>query len=478
MPVPPTSPAQVEATVQAARAAGEPWAATPPADRAAALDAVAAALDTALDELVALARSETALGEARLRGEVGRTSGQLRMFAERLRDGGYVDAIITPGNPAAGRPDVRRMLVPIGPVAVFAASNFPFAFSVAGGDTASALAAGCAVVVKAHEGHPETSARTAEIVRAAFAGAGAPDDTLGIVYGVDSGRTLVVHPVIRAVGFTGSTAGGRALFDLAVGRPDPIAFFGELGSVNPVVVLPGAAQDRTAEIARGYVDSLTLGVGQFCTNPGLLFVPAGDDLPAAIAAELVSAEGGPMLTDRIRDGFRDGTTTPPWTDAALLAQGRAEGDGARPEVRTVALEAFVGDAEALGAERFGPAGLVITYDGVDELVVALASLAGNLTASIHATDDEAVDAARVGRALRPTVGRLIMNGWPTGVAVCWAMQHGGPWPASTNPGSTSVGATAIERWLVPIAYQDWPDALLPPQLQRANPLGIARTVQP
>lgn len=478
-PVAATTPQAVDAAVGAAAAAADAWGGT---DRSAALDAVAHALDGAVDELVALADAESALGETRLRGEVARTSGQLRMFAQLLREGDYVDAIISPADPASGRPDVRRMLEPVGPVAVFAASNFPFAFSVAGGDTASALAAGCPVVVKAHESHPRTSARTAEVVAAALRSAGAPDGAFGIVFGVDAGRQLVLHPRVRAVGFTGSARGGRALFDLAGGRPDPIPFYGELGSVNPVVVLPRAARTRTAEIAQGYTGSLTLGAGQFCTNPGLLFVPEDAAFLDAVRAAVAATSGGPMLTRRMHDGYLAATSDPDWAARPLLGQGSGPAElgpwAAVPEVRVVALRDFADDVGRLAEERFGPAGLVVTYDRLDGLLPVLAALPGSLTASVHADDGE-LDAAReVADALRPIVGRLIANGWPTGVAVCWAMHHGGPWPASTNAAHTSVGATAIRRWLVPVAYQDWPDVLLPAALQADNPLGIDRTVQP
>lgn len=477
--LPESADADVDAAVAAAGAAAPAWAALSPTARAAALVAVADALDAHADELVALADAETALGEPRLRGEVARTSGQLRMFAAATRDGGYVDAILSPADPATGRPDVRRMLQPIGPVAVFAASNFPFAFSVVGGDTASALAAGCPVVVKAHEGHPRTSRRTAELVTAALAAAGAPDGTFGIVYGVPAGVRLIQHPGVRAAGFTGSTAGGRALLDLATGRPDPIPFFGELGSVNPVVVLPGAAAEDSTALAAGYAGSLTLGVGQFCTNPGLLFVPDGAPLLGEIATAVAASRGGAMLTERIHAGYLAATGAGEWTAQDLVARGTADGAWAAvPEVRTVPLAAFVADLDRLSVERFGPVGLVVSYSDVAELAAVLRRLPGSLTASVHASAAEADDARAVAAALAPRVGRLIMNGWPTGVAVVWAMQHGGPWPASTDAAHTSVGVTALRRWLVPIAYQGWADALLPPALQEANPLGIARTVEP
>lgn len=468
----------VNDAVTAAANAFRPWSALSPADRAGALDVVADSLDAAADELVVIAEQETALGQQRLRGEVARTSGQFRLFARVLRDGSHLGAILTPAEPAAGRPDVRRMVQPIGPVAVFAASNFPFAFSVAGGDTASALAAGCPVVVKAHEGHPGTSAAVARTVSAALHKAGAPDGTLGLVQGFEAGSALVKHHKIRAVGFTGSQRGGRALFDLATSREDPIPFYGELGSVNPVVVLPGAARERAETIAADYAASLTQGTGQFCTNPGILFVPEDDALLTDIAEAVDHATGGPMLTERIRDSYLDRTGQLD-TEHTVLATGRAASEAwaVPPKVWQLSSQAFAADLDNLREECFGPAGLVITYPDVDTLCAVLDRLGGSLTGSVHTAEGDREAVAQVAGSLRNTVGRLIHNGWPTGVAVCWAMHHGGPWPATTAPLHTSVGATAIDRWLAPVAYQDWPDELLPPELRDDNPLGIPRIVE-
>ena len=482
-PIAETDAAQVDVVARRAQAAAASWADYPDAARADVLLAVAAALDDSVDALVEVADHETALGEVRLRGEVARTTGQLRMFADLARDGNYRDPIISPAAPALARPDVRRQLVPIGPVAVFSASNFPFAFSVAGNDTASALAIGCPVVVKAHEGHPATSRLVAAIVASALTTAGAPEGVFGIVYGPESGRVLVQHPAIKAVGFTGSTAGGRALFDLAAARPDPIPFFGELGSTNPVVVLPGAAAARPDSIAAGYAGSLTQGVGQFCTNPGLMFVPDDRVLIDAIATAVAGTTGGPMLTSRVHEGFVAAVSDPAWAELTLVAAA----DGATgpwigsPQVRRVTLADFAADLDRLDVERFGPAGLVVVYSDVAALPAVLAKLAGSLTATIHADTDDPAELAQTGElaaVLGRIAGRLIMNGWPTGVAVCWAMHHGGPWPATTSAAHTSVGGTALRRWLVPIAYQDWPDELLPAALQAANPLGLRQLIQP
>ncbi|MBO0775384.1 MAG: aldehyde dehydrogenase (NADP(+)), partial [Actinobacteria bacterium] len=438
--------------------------------RAAALSAAAAALDGAASELADLAGTETALGQARLTGEVARATGQLRLFAEVLADGGYADAVVDP--PGDGRPDLRRVNQPIGPVAVFAASNFPFAFSVAGNDTASALAAGCPVVVKAHEGHPRTSVRTGEVAAAALAQAGAPPGVFAVVHGVEAGVRLLQHPAIKAAGFTGSVRGGLALAAICAQRPVPIPFFGELGSVNPVVILPGAAAARPDEIGAGYAASLTLGHGQFCTNPGLLFVPGGDDrLLTAITGAVRASEGGPMLTAKIHDGYAAAVADlRAQAGVTPLAEGQP-GEGpwaATPQVFTVSLADFAAGLPGIAEERFGPAGLVITYDSTGDLLPVLARLGGNLAGVVHADQQSPDDLARAREAaavLARTTGRVVFNGWPTGVAVTWAQHHGGPWPASTAPATTSVGAAAIRRWLVPVAYQDFPAELLPPALR-------------
>jgi NADP-dependent aldehyde dehydrogenase len=363
-------------------------------------------------------------------------------------------------------------------VAVFAASNFPFAFSVAGGDTASALAAGCAVVVKAHEAHPATSALTAAIVTDALQSAGAPPGLFAVVYGRAVGTALVQHCAIKAVGFTGSQRGGRALFDLATRRPDPIPFYGELGSSNPVVILPGAAADDPDGLAKAYLGSLTMGTGQFCTNPGLLLVPEDGDLLAAIAEAAGAAPAGPMLTSGMRDAYDSAAQRLSTTGTvSVLAAGRSgntDGWDVIPRVFQTDTAAFVPQTE-LRDEVFGPAGLVVTYGSHQELKTAVNALGGSLAAAVHAAPRELRLAGELLGLLRQRAGRVILNGWPTGVAVVWAMHHGGPWPATTAPRDTSVGARAIDRWLVPVAYQGWPDELLPPELRDDNPLRISRT---
>jgi NADP-dependent aldehyde dehydrogenase len=481
-PVPHTDAAEVDRVARAAARAAPALADLSPADRAGLLRSVAAALGSERADLVALADAETGLGEVRLAGELTRTRVQLEMFADVVTEGSLYEVVIDRADPDATppRPDLRRMLVPIGPVAVFSASNFPFAFSVAGGDTASALAAGCPVVVKAHPGHPGLSARCGRIVTAALASAGAPAGAFGLVHGVDAGRALVTHPVVAAVGFTGSLAGGRALFDLACARPDPIPFYGELGSLNPCVVTPGAVAARGGEIARGFVGSFTLGAGQFCTKPGLLFLPAGHGLDDTLAAEVADATLGPLLGERIRDGF------------LRTAQALADTPGVRPLVAASTVDdpgyavapvllatsaaELVRRGGALVEECFGPAALVVEYAGTDELLAALAAVPASLAAAVHAADDEAELVRPLVRHLADRAGRVILDGWPTGVAVAWAQHHGGPWPATTAPLHTSVGATSVRRFQRPVAYQNVPDRLLPPALRDANPLVLPRRV--
>ena len=468
-PVPATDPREVGRKVAAARLAGPAWEGLGAIGRAVALEAAADALDAHTEELAVLADRETALGRPRMIGEVARTTGQLRLFAGLLRDGGYLGLVReTAAAPISA--ELVRTKRPVGPVAVFAASNFPFAFSVAGGDTASALAAGCPVIVKAHQGHPRTSVRTAELVGAALTEAGAPAGTFDLVHGFEAGGELLRHPGLAAAGFTGSTRGGLALSAVCADRPVPIPFYGELGSVNPVFVLPGAARARPGELAAGYTSSLTLGVGQFCTNPGLLFVPDDPDLLAAIAAAAEQTAGGPMLSERIHAGFTAAAAElGARPKVSLLAQGKS-GDGpwsATPQVFTISAQDFLRDAEFLSEERFGPAGLVVTYPlegGPDPYnVLELGATGhGHLTGTIHLDPADPADLARARELvteLRTLVGRIIYNGWPTGVAVNHAQHHGGPYPATTAPEHTSVGSAAIYRWLVPVVHQGCPPEL-------------------
>lgn len=484
-PVPHTGPAELDRICRAATDAAAALAGMPPAGRAELLSAVAQALGESAGELVPLADAETGLGPARLAGELTRTQVQLEMFAAALAEGSFLAAVIDLPDPQARpapRPDLRRMLTPVGPVAVYAAGNFPFAFSIAGGDTASALAAGCPVVVKAHPGHPGLSMRCGQIVSGALAGAGAPAGAFAVVHGLDTGRALVQHPAIAAAGFTGSLAGGRALFDLAAGRPDPIPFHGELGALNPVVVTAGALASRAEQLVAGFAGSCTMGSGQFCTKPGVLFLPAGHGLTGRLAEAVQQAPVGPLLSERIRDGFGQ-------TAAALAAvpgvrqilgppEGRSgPGWAAGPVLLAVDAPVLVDCAGELLQECFGPAALLVEYAGTGELLAALDVLPGSLTATIHADHGGEADlVTAVMNRLTPRAGRVIFDGWPTGVAVTWAMHHGGPWPATTSPGHSSVGVTAIRRFQRPVVYQDAPQPLLPPALRDANPWRIPRRV--
>ncbi|MGC9669044.1 aldehyde dehydrogenase (NADP(+)) [Planosporangium sp. 12N6] len=483
-PVPHTPDAEVDRLARAAAAAAPELAALPVSRRIELLRAVAAALEAARDELVPLADAETGLGAARLGGELTRTRVQLDMFADVVAEGSFHEATIDLPDPdalPAPRPDLRRMLIPLGPVAVFSASNFPFAFSVAGGDTASALAAGCPVVVKAHSGHPGLSVRTGEIVADALRAAGAPAGTFAVIHGTGAGKTLVRHPAIQAAGFTGSLGGGRALYDLANSRPDPIPFYGELGSLNPAVITPGAIASRGTEVLEGFVGSFTMGAGQFCTKPGLLFLPKGHGLDDALAAAVAAARVGPLLNARIHAGYGEVAAALAAVEGVrpVVAPAAVDDAGYRvsPVLLAVSATDLVARADALLEECFGPAALVIEYGSAEELTAALDALPGALTATVHADPATEADLVRTlvdrfaGRA-----GRVIFDGWPTGVAVTWAMQHGGPWPATTNALHTSVGATGIRRWLRPVSYQSVPDEFLPDVLRDANPLGIPRRV--
>ena len=424
---------------------------------------MADALDEHSETLVALARRETHLAVARLQGEVVRTSNQLRLFGDVIEEGSYLEATLDTADPAATppRPEIRRMLRPVGVVAVFSASNFPFAFSVAGGDTASALAAGCPVVVKAHSGHRELSRLTADLMTDALNRSGAPEGIFGLVEGRDAGLALAAAAPVRAVAFTGSLSGGRALLEVTSRRSDPIPFYGELGSVNPVVITAAAVEARGAELVAGLVGSFTLGGGQFCTKPGVVFVPpefaAREDLRVQVAA----VPGVELLTDRITEAF--GPTAERLLaagDVEVVAQG-TDAPGARPIVLRTDIGNFARHSEALLEECFGPLTLLIEYENLAQVESALSAVQGSLTATMHAEAGE--DTGRLIDLLSERAGRVVFDGWPTGVAVTWSQHHGGPWPATTTQ-HTSVGATAIRRFLRPIAYQSAPSAVLPTDL--------------
>jgi NADP-dependent aldehyde dehydrogenase len=474
-----TPPEELDRLIAAAAEAARVLVGSRHADRADWLEQMATRLDAAADDLVPLAAQETRLGVDRLQGELKRTTFQLRLFAEILRDGSFLQATIDHADPAwpmGPRPDLRRMLRPIGPVAVYAASNFPFAFSVAGGDTASALAAGCPVLLKANPTHPELSAATGAHVSDALAQAGAPEGIFAVVMGFETGIALVKDARLRAASFTGSLRGGRALFDLAVSRPEPIPFYGELGSVNPAFVTPDAGAQRADEVAAGFVGSMSLGNGQFCTKPGLLFVPAGSGLEERVAALAGERPAAPMLSEHIRSGYSEALAQLAERPEVRLIAGKVdpEGDPA-PTILATTVSNLLADSEALTQECFGPAALVVSYRSEDELLAAARVFEGQLTATIQASGQEPVTSPLLD-VLTERVGRVVWNGWPTGVSVTYAQHHGGPYPATTSIQTTSVGTAAIDRFLRPVTYQDAPDDVLPPTLQEANPWRLPRRV--
>ncbi|MFC4852132.1 aldehyde dehydrogenase (NADP(+)) [Actinophytocola glycyrrhizae] len=471
------------------RAAGLAWAAFPayratsPRARSAFLTTVADNIDALGDTLVARVVAETGIPDPRVRGELARTTNQLRLFASMVTDGRWLGARLD--TPDADRtplpkPDLRQRKVPLGPVAVFSASNFPLAFSVAGGDTASALAAGAPVVVKAHSAHPGTSELVGRAVRAAVAEHGLPEGTFSLLFGDGRGlgTALVRHPRIAAVGFTGSRSGGLALVAAAASRPVPIPVYAEMSSVNPVILLPGALAEQGAQLGAAFVTSMTTSAGQLCTNPGLVFALGdADAFLAAAGAAVGAAPGAAMLNANIRQSYVDGAdrlagaggvteVAAGGVDATISACGQARlfaTDG----------DTFVADP-ALQEEVFGAASLVVRVRDVAQLERILDTMEGQLTATVHAAGSDQDTAAALLPRLELLAGRVLFGGWPTGVEVGHAVVHGGPFPATSSPATTSVGTLAIERWLRPVAYQNVPDALLPDELREDNPLGVPR----
>lgn len=463
----PTPPAELERILAAGHAARIPLHECPIDQRRHFLIACAAGLRAAEDELVALALQETRLPEPRLRGELARTTYQFELYADAIEEA--TRAEIDPVDQAAppvGRPDLRLTSRPLGLVLVFAASNFPFGFSVPGTDTASALAAGCPVIVKAHPGHPRLSEATFAVLAQALSGAGAPDGTLGLISGVDVGVTALEDPRVAAAAFTGSVPGGRFLFDVASRRPTPIPFYGELGSLNPVVVAPAAAASRTAEIFEGFVGSFTLGSGQFCTKPGILFWPEAVPIPADLVERVDQASLHPLLNAQIEQTFRRSLRSVVDAGGAEVLTGGSDDTGQPVATLLVTTaEQVHAHPDALLVECFGPSSLVVTYRDTSDLSSALEALHGTLTAAIFADAADSDVVTAVLPLLEERAGRLIWGQWPTGVAVTRAQHHGGPYPATTAPLHTSVGTHAIDRFLRPIAYQNFPTALLPEQLR-------------
>lgn len=456
------------------------------AGRAKFMRAIAANLEAKAADLVARAMLETALPEARLKGEVARTVGQLRLYAEAAEKGTWVDARIETAQPdrqPLPKPDHRSLLRPLGPVVVFGSSNFPFAYSVAGGDTASAFAVGCPVIVKAHPAHPGTSELTGRLILHAVRDCGLPEGTFSLLFdaGFEVGQALINHPLIKAAGFTGSVKGGRALTDLAAARPEPIPVYAEMGSVNPVFVLPGALAERAAAIVTGLHASGTLGVGQFCTNPGLLVLqrsPAAEAFVRELAAKLSATPEGVMLTPGIARAYTSNTShRAKQAGVKVLVEGKASAACAAAPVwfETDALN-YLGNP-SLSEEIFGPSALVVWCKDRAEMLRVAGRIEGSLTATLLAGAAETAEQADLIELLAAKAGRLVLNGYPTGVEVSHAIVHGGPYPSTSDGGrSTSVGTRALGRWVRPICYQNFADGLLPPELQNANPLGLLRLV--
>ncbi|MDQ0662187.1 acyl-CoA reductase-like NAD-dependent aldehyde dehydrogenase [Arthrobacter ulcerisalmonis] len=473
-----TSREETENRIVAAHKAYERARGLEPRARARWLEAVASALSTHADELVALGHEETHLEEARLRFELRRSVFQLRLFIAEIVRGEHLGATIDHADPAWGmgpRPDIRRVSVPLGVVGVFGASNFPFAFSVMGGDTASALAAGCAVVHKIHGGHLHLGTRTGEVVQEALAQAGAPDGLFSTVVGREAAEQLVDHPLVKAIGFTGSTAGGRTLFDRASRRPAPIPFYGELGSINPVFVTERAWSARREDILAGYADSFSTGMGQFCTKPGLLFAPVDDleEVSGILRKELAPKPASLLLSPKLREEFDKALNSVRSTPGVEVIVPGDDSAAPRPTVLFATADEVWQRPEILEQEMFGPATLVVGYPPGADLPALARLLEGQLTATVQADPDE--DVAELLTELQERAGRLLWNGWPTGVTVTYAQNHGGPYPATTAT-TTSVGTAAIGRFMRPVAYDSFPPSQLPEPLRDDNPWGIRRRV--
>lgn len=474
---------EVDRAACAAAAAYPAYKALSAERRAAFLDAIADELDALDDQFVALVCRETALPAARIAGERGRTSGQMRLFATVLRRGDFYAARIDQAQPERTplpRPDVRQYRIGLGPVAVFGASNFPLAFSTAGGDTASALAAGCPVVFKAHSGHMATAEQVADAILRAAERTGMPQGVFNMIYGAGVGEALVKHPSIQAVGFTGSLKGGRALCDMAAARPQPIPVFAEMSSINPVIILPQALQVRGATVARELAASVVQGCGQFCTNPGLVIglrSPAFTAFIEQLAGQINEQPAQTMLNAGTLRSYAKGVSQ--LAEHALvehLAGLAQHGAQAQPQVFRADVRLLLEGDPVLQEEVFGPTTVVIEVQDAAQLDAAIQSLHGQLTATLIGEPEDLQQFGGLTPLLEQKVGRILINGYPTGVEVCDAMVHGGPYPATSDARGTSVGTLAIDRFLRPVCFQNYPDSLLPEPLKNANPLGIQRLV--
>ncbi len=475
----------VDRAAHAAQEAFLVWRKRSGRERAQLVRAIAGGLDAAADEIVARAQQETALPEARLQGETKRTSGQCRMFADVAEEGSWAGARIDTAMPERKplpRPDIRSMLQPLGPIAVFGASNFPLAYSVAGGDTASALAAGNSVVVKAHPAHPGTSAIVGRIINEAIRSCGAPEGLFSLLFdqGFEVGQALVQHPLIQAVGFTGSRNGGRALMDLAAQRPDPIPCFAEMGSTNPVFILPGALRQQGHQLATGLFGSFTLGAGQFCTKPGMVFLPAqAETTPMLDELRRLTAESPAfhLLTPGIAANYKRSLESRR-SETGLTLREAKEANGTcavSAALLETEIDSYLANPE-WSEEVFGPTSLVIRYQQRAAILRAAEELEGHLTASVWGTAADLGEYAELVAILERKAGRLIFNGFPTGLEVSDAIVHGGPYPAASDSRFTAVGSRAIVRFARPVCYQGFPEASLPDELRDANPLGILRMI--
>ncbi len=479
--------AEVDQACALADEAAIPFADLSPDARATFLETIAEEIVAIGDELIARAMTESGLPRARLEGERGRTVGQLKLFASVLREGSWAARTIDPAMPDRAplpRPDIRLRNIAVGPVAVFGASNFPLAFSVAGGDTASALAAGCPVVVKGHPAHPGTGELVARAIRRAVAACGLPEGVFSYLPGVGNelGSALVADPRIQAVGFTGSRGGGLALMKIAASRPLPIPVYAEMSSINPVILFPAALKARGSELAPAFIASLTMGAGQFCTNPGLLIAIDGPDLDAFLAAAgeaLMGSAAAQMLTPGIHQAFENGVAALASHAAVTQVARGIVGEGvnqAQGALFKTSAAQFLAD-KALGHEVFGSSSIVVTVRDMDEAKSVIAALEGQLTATLLMDAEDEPLAAQILPVLERKVGRILANGWPTGVEVCHAMVHGGPFPATSDGRTTSVGAKAIERFLRPVSYQALPASLLPPAIAEDNPWNLPERVE-
>ena len=474
---------EVNLACEAASQAFKSYRRTSPEQRALFLDAIADELDALGKDFLEVISKETALPIARLQGERGRTSGQMRLFAQVLRRGDFLGARIDtalPDRKPMPRVDIRQVKMGIGPIAVFGASNFPLAFSTAGGDTASALAAGCPVVVKAHSGHMATADQVAQAIERAVEKTNMPKGVFNMIYGNGVGESLVKHPLIQAVGFTGSLKGGRALCDMAAARPHPIPVFAEMSSINPMLMLPAALKNRGAQIAQDLANSVAMGCGQFCTSPGLIIGMKSPEYSQMIATltDIINAQPAQtMLNAGTLKSYSSGLEhlTAHQGIQHLTGQGQ-QGDQAQPQLFKADIELLLAGDQLLQEEIFGPTTIVIEVESMVQLMQALSSMNGQLTASLIADETDLVEFAEVVPILEEKAGRLLLNGYPTGVEVCDAMVHGGPYPATSDARGTSVGTLAIERYLRPVCYQNYPQSLLPEALHDDNPLHLLRLV--